>query len=421
MTDPKIIKVISAEGQSRVYEMDDGSVVERTGGTAAWRNNNPGNLKFELPKNADETAKQKRLGDAQALYDGVVGLDERGMAIFESPEAGQRAQLTLAERKQDMTVEQYVRFYAKDDYAGKANHDAYAQKIYAVGDENGVNLRDKTLGQMNQKEKDVLVGAMKQVEGFKQGETKQLRDPAKTEAYLQIGDFGAEVGALRDNLAKLGYKSLFDHDNYYGYSTYQAVSKFQKEHGLPVTGAADLATLEKVGNLLPAGKTPQSMYNMQSDSSPSGDQNKPQQSLQDARYLKEYKPSDAILKMVDDYFEKNPVRHGNASDETHRNLSAALMLAAARSNLDDVDRVMLNKDGTRLIAVQGDERSDSCKTSSVVIQDAIKQPAQESLAQIAQIHTDKAAGAVRPPTDIGTIAVKPQQIENETRAALRLA
>ena len=146
-----------------------------------------------------------------------------------------------------------------------------------------------------------------------------------------------------------------------------------------------------------------------------------QQSFQDARYLKDYKPSDVISTMIDDCMVKNPVRRDDASDETNRNLSAALMLAAARSNVDDVSLVMLNKDGTRLIAVQGNERSEFCKTASVLIEDAIKQPAQESLAQIAQIQADKTAGAVKPPTDIDTIAAKPQQVETETRAAPRLA
>ena len=145
------------------------------------------------------------------------------------------------------------------------------------------------------------------------------------------------------------------------------------------------------------------------------------QLLNDARYLKRDVVSESMSRMAKQIFENDPYLKSLGSDESNRNLSSALTLAAVKQNFEDVSRVMLNKDGTRLIAVQGDERSDACKTASVVIQDAIKQPAQESLAQIAQIHTDKAAGAVRPPTDIDTIAVKPQQIENETRAALRLA
>ena len=132
--------------------------------------------------------------------------------------------------------------------------------------------------------------------------------------------------------------------------------------------------------------------------------------LEDARYLKRDVVSESMSRMAKQIFENDPYLKSLGSDESNRNLSSALTLAAVKQNFEDVSRVILNKDGTRLIAVQGDERSDACKTASVVIQDAIKQPAQESLAQIAQIHTDKAAGAVKPP-----------QIENETRAALRLA
>ena len=99
------------------------------------------------------------------------------------------------------------------------------------------------------------------------------------------------------------------------------------------------------------------------------------------------------------------------SDESNRNLSSALTLAAVKQNFEDVSRVILNKDGTRLIAVQGDERSDAYKTASVVIQDAVKQPAQESLAQIAQIHSTNTAAA-RQQDSAASVACKPQQTES---------
>lgn len=48
MGDPhKITGLIRTEGKTCVYQMDDGSVETREGGTVSWRNNNPGNLKFE--------------------------------------------------------------------------------------------------------------------------------------------------------------------------------------------------------------------------------------------------------------------------------------------------------------------------------------------------------------------------------------
>lgn len=182
MPDEKIVKVIEAKGTRRVYEMEDGSIIERQGGHANWRNNNPGNLKFELPGNASEETRQKRLGEAQKLYDGIVGLDDRGMAIFETAEAGRRAQIRLADRKveknPEWTLENYVKFYAKDDYAGKAHHDAYLQRIADIGKENGIDLsKDRKMSTLNEKEKSVLVDAMKEVEGNEVGTTRIVSTP----------------------------------------------------------------------------------------------------------------------------------------------------------------------------------------------------------------------------------------------------
>ena len=36
----------SQAGSTRVYGNEDGSTTVRTGGTVAWRNNNPGNIKY---------------------------------------------------------------------------------------------------------------------------------------------------------------------------------------------------------------------------------------------------------------------------------------------------------------------------------------------------------------------------------------
>lgn len=73
----KIVKLIATEGTKRIYQMADGSTETRTGGTVAWRNNNPGNLKFEFKGSADKSVKSKRskskaLSDAQKRYAGII-------------------------------------------------------------------------------------------------------------------------------------------------------------------------------------------------------------------------------------------------------------------------------------------------------------------------------------------------------------
>lgn len=87
------------------------------------------------------------------------------------------------------------------------------------------------------------------------------------------------------------------------------------------------------------------------------------------------------------------------------NIAAALTLAANKNGLRQIDAVVPSSDGSRLIAIQGDERSEFSRTASVAIQDAAKVPAEESQRQIAQSQIDM---------------VKPQ-VESETRNAQRVA
>ncbi len=110
-----------------------------------------------------------------------------------------------------------------------------------------------------------------------------------------------------------------------------------------------------------------------------------------------------------------PVYRPFVSAESDKNLTTALALDATKRDLSDIDRLTLSKDGTRLVAIQGNEQSDFYKTASVVIQDAIKQPANDSLAQIAQLQTEKTTDALKQHNEINAVAVKPQQIEDEAR------
>ncbi len=87
------------------------------------------------------------------------------------------------------------------------------------------------------------------------------------------------------------------------------------------------------------------------------------------------------------------------------NIAAALTLAANKGGLRQIDAVVPSSDGSRLIAIQGDERSEFNRTASVAIQEAAKVPAEESQRQIAQSQV---------------AAVKPQ-LESETRNVQRVA
>ncbi|MDY6450714.1 phage tail tape measure protein [Acinetobacter faecalis] len=175
----KITSLIATEGKKRIYQMADGSTETRTGGTVAWRNNNPGNLKLEFKGSADKTVKSKRskekaLKDAQKRYDGVVALDQWGNAIFETMEAGAvaKAQLLKTQHK-GKTYQQMLRKYAVNDYSGKTNYTSYEKTIHDTAKGMGVSLEGKTIGQMTDKEFQALAAGMVKAEGLKVGSVQK--------------------------------------------------------------------------------------------------------------------------------------------------------------------------------------------------------------------------------------------------------
>lgn len=187
MGDPKkITGLVRTEGKTRVYQMDDGSVETREGGTVSWRNNNPGNLKFEYAGSADNTVTSTRTRDealaaAQRRYEGVVALDQWGNAIFETKAAGRAAKAQLLRNTHgERTIPEMLKGYAVDDYSGKANTDAYAKSVYAVGDSQGVDLRGKKIKDLTDQEFDALLDGMKKVEGFQEGTV--TRTPSRADA-----------------------------------------------------------------------------------------------------------------------------------------------------------------------------------------------------------------------------------------------
>lgn len=171
----KIVSLIKTEGTKRVYQMRNGETETRTGGTVAWRNNNPGNLKFEFKGSADKTVKSKRtkdkaLSDAKKRYAGVVALDQWGNAVFETMEAGAIAKAKLLKKQHgNKTFQQMLRGYAVDDYSGKTNYKAYEATINKTAAAKGVSLKGKKIGEMSQAEFAALAEGMVKAEGVKEG------------------------------------------------------------------------------------------------------------------------------------------------------------------------------------------------------------------------------------------------------------
>jgi putative chitinase len=180
MTQGRIVRLIESEGKTRTLELEDGRVIERANGSVSWRNNNPGNLKFEFDGSADKTVrttrtKEEALAAAQGRYRGIVGLDQWGNAVFESYEAGRDAKIQLLTRRHgDKDVEAMLRGYSVADYSGQTNYAAQAAFIYSEGDRQGLDLRNKRIGTMSRGELEALADGIRGFEGWFEGKTRVL-------------------------------------------------------------------------------------------------------------------------------------------------------------------------------------------------------------------------------------------------------
>ncbi|MBS1942502.1 MAG: peptidoglycan-binding protein, partial [Bacteroidetes bacterium] len=229
--DPRIVQLKEVRGPKRIYEMSDGSVIERDGGTVAWRNNNPGNLKFEYAGDADQThdvsrTKVQALAAAQKKYEGVVALDQWGNAVFDSLQHGREAKLKMIAGKGDMTLPELLKVYSKADYSGRPNHQEQEASILATADAQGVNLRGKKISAMTPKELSAMADGIGKFEGFKAGTEHVISGPTmkQSQAAAQVQESSvpraqsAAPQAMRDEGIKLqaaydlGIK--YDNDRY---------------------------------------------------------------------------------------------------------------------------------------------------------------------------------------------------------------
>ncbi len=359
MNNQKIDRLVDSHGKTRVVEMNDGSVVQRDGGSASWRNNNPGNLKFEFSGSADKTVhvrrtKERALEDAQARFQGVVGLDQWGNAVFETYEAGRTAKLQLLERMHgNKNVEAMLESYSTSDYTGVTHHQAQADFIYREGDRQGFNLRAKTIAQMSNPEREALADGIKGFEGWQPGTTRAVSSHTQGATASAINDTvsaGSEKKAsnvekphhdsthseglqsedmrsLQQRLNHLGYRDPHGNpltiDGTPGPNTTHAIKSFQHTHRLHVDGVAGKDTLAA---LVDARHSPL---------------------LSEATH-----PAHPLYTQMLHGIGKLP--HGTfESEDEQRHLAVALTIAAHVSGFKKVDHVVLGTNGVNVFAVQG--------------------------------------------------------------------
>lgn len=90
------------------------------------------------------------------------------------------------------------------------------------------------------------------LERLKQKATSQ---PATLSDALTIGSRGDDVRKLQQQLKQLGYFTYSDITGYYGVLTADAIRRFQRDNGLPVTGAVDNQTVARLASAVKAKTT----------------------------------------------------------------------------------------------------------------------------------------------------------------------
>ncbi len=141
----------SARASSRdvIYTNQDGTTYRKTGGTRAWRNNNPGNIRYsEFSRRA-----------------GAIG-EAGGFAVFPDEETGMRAisLLLRSDSYNRLTVAGAISKYAPPIENDTA---AYHRRIQ---DLTGISI-NKRMSDLNDTELARVASAIRQIEGWKQGRT----------------------------------------------------------------------------------------------------------------------------------------------------------------------------------------------------------------------------------------------------------
>lgn len=154
MTTAKFVSARGGENRTVIYHAADGAEFLYSGGSRAWRNNNPGNL-----RGADTSI-------------GHAG----GFSVFADPEAGRAALKSLLKRK-----------YAKDKldevfavYAPSTDNndpDRYAKQVKKWS---GLDC-SKTVGELTEPELEKYMDAIKRAEGWIPGKVEEIPHAAQFE------------------------------------------------------------------------------------------------------------------------------------------------------------------------------------------------------------------------------------------------
>jgi hypothetical protein len=391
VSNKKVDRLVASYGTTRIYELEDKTWLTAEQGTVSWRNNNPGNLKFEYAGVSDSEThrtKEHALAFAQNAYKGVVDLDHHGNVVFETYEAGRAAQKQLIEgRHAKHTVESIVPDYSRPDYSGAVHPEAQIKDIYATALAEGHDLHGKMVKDMTEAEKGALLDGISHFEQWKAGTVsptpvmtedqlaafKASHHASVPDAHASSGhthpgalrekDHGPAVGALQSDLAALGINardgSAIHADQHFGAHTKEALEAFQTAHGLKADGVAGPATMAAIGEA-------KSHVQATTQSVPT---------LLDARH-----PAHGIYEQAHTCVARIDQQQGRAPGPHTQNFAGSLTSAATAAGFSRIDHVALSDDANRGYAIQGELNSPFKKFVEVDVMQAV----QTSIAQSSQ-------------------------------------
>lgn len=139
-------------GRDVIYVFDNGKKVKRSGGTRAWRNQNPGNLRYT----------------SLSRENGAIG-KAGGFAVFPSVEKGRAAlaELLQSDSYRNLTIARAIFVYAPPH---ENNTNAYKRQIQKM---TGLNINTK-ISDLTPKQMESVIDAICVLEGWKTGRETQL-------------------------------------------------------------------------------------------------------------------------------------------------------------------------------------------------------------------------------------------------------
>ncbi len=189
-------------------------------------------------------------------------------------------------------------------------------------------------------------------------------------AVLKEGDKGHEVSQLQAQLRELGYKGTdgkpLRADGHFGPGTKAAVEAFQHDHHLKRDGEAG----------------PQTQKQLQVQGKLHAQEQAAHPLLNQAAH-----PNHELYRQALDAVHKLDAQHGRASDGRSENFAGSLAVEAQRQGLKRIDHLVLNNDGSRAWAVQGDLRSPFKQMADVNVNQAVHTPLAHSSAASAQLQS----------------------------------